>query len=80
MDCQDILTFHYGCQVNHTTVQKFIGGKLWLCEGRIGLSVGTTAWGYFHKQRTQILRRRKRRNWIENMEAQMHFGSPVERQ
>ena len=75
-----MLAFHYDYQVNHNTVQKFVGGKFWLCEASLGLSVGTTAWGPSRNQRAQILRGRERRNWIENMGAQRHFGSPVESQ
>jgi hypothetical protein len=36
--------------------------------------------GPSRNQRTQILRRMERRNWIEDMGAQRHFGSPVESQ
>ena len=75
-----MLSFHYDCQVNYNTFQKFVRGKFWLCEGSFGLSVGTTAWGPSRNQRTQILRRMERRNWIEDMGAQRHFGSPVESQ
>jgi hypothetical protein len=68
-----MLSFHYDCQVNHNTLQKFVGGKFWLCEGSFGLSVGTTG------GLPCILRERNRRNWIEDMELKA-FGSPVERQ
>ena len=31
-----MLSFRYDYQVNHNTVQKFVGVKFWLCEGSFG--------------------------------------------
>jgi hypothetical protein len=41
-----LLSFNYDYQVNHNTVQKFVGGKFWLC-GSFGLISGNDCVGAF---------------------------------